>query len=298
MHRVTPIIYYKGLITIGPGQITGVIAAVLIIAILLGLYYFTQKPQLKPVKRKLKNTKTEQEVWYERKKDFIPSQYHKPIQILLQLSKHAQLRQKVLNMALVAEGFENKFTKGKDNPFESLLELMQRRTDLNIEEAYDTTSFESLEKPYVVELLILKKEAFLIGKHNDDVYTVKDLKGNVFNVSKEEFQLPARFKGRQPSKTSNFIALKEQKLKRKGSDKQLTLLGWTVDDKLIVKTTQNHREMYELTELTTRSGKKPPISPILDTDKYYTRLTDALRNRSLISEEVEEDIKAILKDNS
>jgi len=227
--------------------------------------------------------KTEYEAWYNRRKEDIPQRYRLPVELLISLAKRASVRQKVMNYVLVATDFENAQTKGADNIFERYVDIMQERMENDVDNK--SKGYKKLDEPYVVELMILKEEAFVIGKYNQSVLTVKDFKGKTFNVLAKETHYPKRSNGNKPAKKDNYIKVNPRTVRLERGTKELKLLGVAPDGHLVTKASDgrvDHHPKEKLVDVNT--DKTPTLVPAKSTKAYYKKLIKELRKSNIITE--------------
>ncbi len=238
--------------------------------------------------------KTEYEVWFKRKKDLMPSRYHIPVELLVGLAKKASIRQKTMNYILVSTGFENVHTKGSDNVFERSVEIMQERMDSKVDD-YPTENFNKIDAPYAVELIVLKEEAFIIGKHNETTFVAKDINDQRFNVYAREFVYPARANGKKPTKKDNYIAVKERIVRLEKGTRLLTLKGIVANGDLLVRDKDGRSETYPKHKLVDeKTQESPRIIPQKTTKTYYKNLLKELKNGNIITQgQMDEFLKII-----
>ncbi len=228
--------------------------------------------------------RNEYEVWFKRKKDLMPSRYHIPVELLVGLAKKASVRQKTMNYILVSTGFENAHTKGAENVFERTVEIMQERMDAKVDD-FLSDQFQSIDAPFAVELIVLKEEAFIIGKHNETAYVAKDINDQLFNVYAREFVYPARANGKKPAKKDNYIAVKERLVRLDKGTRVMTLKGVAANGDLVVRDKEGRTDHYPKHKLVDEKTQKVPIiTPQKTTKTYYKNLLKELKNGNIITQ--------------
>jgi len=238
--------------------------------------------------------RTEYEVWFKRKKDLMPSRYQVPVELLVGLAKKASVRQKTMNYILVSTGFENTHTKGSDNVFERTVEIMQERMDAKVDD-FPTEQFKKIDAPYAVELIVLKEEAFIIGKHNETTFVAKDINDQLFNVYAREFVYPSRANGKKPSKKDNYIAVKERIVRLEKGTRLLTLKGVVANGDLLVRDKEGRSEIYPKHKLVDeKTQESPRIVPLKTTKAYYKNLLKELKNGNIITQGQMDELLKVL----